>query len=141
MFGKPQWFERRKYTGWGFTPKAWQGWVYVIAMILPIFAIQFVPAVNARIALWAVWGVVLLADFLIIMKNLPKDEREKIHEAVAERNALWTMIAVLIFGFAFQAAKSFAVGSVSVIDPMIVAALFAGTVAKALTNFYLDKKD
>jgi len=26
MIGNPEWFQRRKYGGWGIFPKTWQGW-------------------------------------------------------------------------------------------------------------------
>jgi hypothetical protein len=75
------------------------------------------------------------------MITVNKDEREKIHEAIAERNALWTVIFILAFGVAYEVSKSvIATGSFQ-IDPLIIIAIVLGLVVKASTNFYLDKKD
>ena len=69
-----------------------------------------------------------------------KDEREKIHEAIAERNAMWTMIIVLIAGVGYQAASS-TVNKSFMIDPFVIAALVLGLIVKAISNVYLDRKD
>lgn len=39
MFGKPEWFKERQ-LGWGLTPIAWQGWVYVV-LWLAIIVLPF----------------------------------------------------------------------------------------------------
>jgi hypothetical protein len=126
MIANPKWFTRRSYTGWGFTPNCWQGWVY-IAVLCVLFTIIPFPAV--RIAL----GVILVIDALDIMLHLKKDERDTIHEALAERNAAWCMILVLSVGIIYQAATRN-------IDPFLFAVIIAGVVAKALTNWYLRDK-
>jgi hypothetical protein len=75
------------------------------------------------------------------MVALPRlDERERIHEAVAERNAMWVMVAALVVGFAYRSAQASVAGEVYV-DPVILVALGAGLAAKAITNFYLDRRD
>lgn len=33
MIAQKEWFGRRKYTGWGVTPKTWQGWVYIAVAV------------------------------------------------------------------------------------------------------------
>ena len=86
------------------------------------------------------WVLVLCFDFFDIMVHLPKDERDTLHEAFADRNALWMMLIVLIAGFGYQTATSVVSKSVH-IDPVILIALIAGTIVKMLTNLYLDKKD
>ena len=35
MIAKPEWFNQRKYSGWGVTPRSWQGWAYTLAIIVP----------------------------------------------------------------------------------------------------------
>ena len=48
MIAQASWFERRKYGGWGVTPKAWQGRVY-LAITLGLFAIfQSIPVWKAK---------------------------------------------------------------------------------------------
>ena len=68
------------------------------------------------------------------------DERERVHEAIAERNAMWVMVAALVAGFAYRAAQASVAGQVYV-DPVILVALGAGLAAKAITNIYLDRRD
>ncbi|MFA6603448.1 MAG: hypothetical protein WCT10_01245 [Patescibacteria group bacterium] len=143
MLGKPEWFQRRKYGGWGYCPKSWQGWVYVAAIVAPIFLIQYLPFGGAeewRFAALFIWGAIITADAIHIMANMTKDERERAHEALAERNALWAMIIALCAGVGYQAAAGIVRGEFTV-DPVILAALFAGVIAKAATNIYLDRKN
>jgi len=142
MLGRPEWFKRRKYGGWGLWPCCWQGWVYLAAILLPLVIIQLVPVGSDQLRLLAmfVWAAVILADSVHIMSKLPMDEREKLHEAVAERNAMWAMVCVLCAGVAFQAAAGMVRGG-PIIDPVIFVALFAALVAKAATNIYLDRRD
>jgi len=142
MLGKPHWFKRRKYAGWGFWPCCWQGWAYLAAITAPFFVIQAVPFDNEDIrwAAYFVWGAVILFDSFHIMSLMPKDERERTHEAVAERNALWAVILVLCVGVAYQAASGSVQGRI-VFDPVIFAALGAGVLAKAATNIHLDRHD
>lgn len=140
MLGKPAWFRRRKYGGWGFSPACWQGWLYVAALFLSLLLIQALPVSgDARLAVMVIWAVVFSIDFLHIFLKLPKDERETIHEAKAERNAMWAMVFVLCAGVAYQVARGL-VRDWQELDPVILAALAAGVVAKAITNIYLDAK-
>ncbi len=141
MIGKPTWFARRKYSGWGFVPRTWQGWVYIAALILPIVAFQSIPywSTTTRIAVTAVWFVLFGIDAIDIMIHLKKDEREVMHEAIAERNVAWFMVIVLAAGIAYQSARSAASGSVS-IDPWMVIALVGGLLVKIATNLYMEHK-
>lgn len=142
MIGNPDWFQRRKYGGWGIRPKTWQGWVYIIIFVAIIFGIQYLPFLNTmqRTIGTIFLCLVLIIDTIDIMRKLKMDEREKIHEALAERNALYGIIAVLAIGVAYQAGSSVIKGTIE-IDWIIVAALFAGLIIKAITNIYLDRKN
>ena len=142
MIGKPEWFTRRKYLGWGVMPKTWQGWAYVAIAGIPIFAFQYTKfwSEKTRMIAIGIWAVILIADFFDIMIRMKKDEREKIHEAIAERNAMWAMIIVLTAGVGYEIASS-AVNQAIKVDPFIIAALLAALIAKAVSNVYLDRKD
>jgi hypothetical protein len=141
MIGKPSWFSRRKYLGWGVFPSTWQGWAYLAVAVALISASQALPVrEQARLTVTIVLAVVLAADLIHIMVAMPRDEREKVHEAIAERNALWVMLAVLVIGVGEQAAASVAHNDFRV-DPIILAALVGAVLAKAVTNIYLDRND
>lgn len=142
MLGKPSWFMRRKYTGWGFTPRTWQGWVYILVMILPFIIITEIGNLGKTgLIIMIVWAIIFAFDFIHILLNLKMDEREKIHEAIAERNALWIIILVLVAGLGYQTAVGVATNNTFMVDPVILAALVAGTIAKIISNIYLDRKD
>ncbi len=142
MIGKPHWFVRRKYGGWGLFPVAWQGWVYLIAFIAAIFATQYISGdQTTKMVGLGVVGIILVLDTIDIMIRMKSDERETIHEAFAERNALWTIVFVLAAGVAYQAAQSAVLFKVFTVDPVIIIALIAGLAVKAASNYYLDKKD
>ena len=142
MIAKHEWFTRRKYTGWGFTPRTWQGWVYILLMIAPFIIITelniYGPWQNIFLVVWA---LIFCVDFVDIMIHLKRDEREKMHEAIAERNALWAILAVLGGGVAYQVASATVTKSISTIDPVILIAIVVGLIVKIISNIYLDKKD
>lgn len=140
MIGKPEWFGRRKYTGWGFMPTTWQGLVYVLAGILLFLLITALPLGQPlRTILLVVLAIVACVDFVHIIVKMPRDERDRMHEAISERNALWVIIAVLTIGIGYQAVTSSAQG-IQHVDLVILFALIAGVV-KMFSNIYLDKKD
>jgi cobalamin synthase len=144
MLGKPEWFMRRKYAGWGIMPKTWQGGVYLLLILAPLFIMPYIEMTQTTMILLVLWFVFLGADMVHIMANMPKDERDRVHEAFAERNALWTIIVVLVTGFAFVFAEEIARGSDPLANPailVVIIALFAGVIAKAATNYYLDRND
>lgn len=141
MIGKPQWFKRRKYGGWGLFPATWQGVAYVGVFVAIVALIQALP-IDETIKLTITFGLVILLilDVVDIMRKLPMDERERIHEAISERNALWTMIVVLVAGLGYQSVMTSMTNSFQ-IDPVILIALLAATAAKAISNLYLDRKN
>lgn len=139
MIGKSHWFKRRKYSGWGVVPATWQGWVYTAVMISPLVFLSFVQVNEAVPAILIIWVIVFAIDMADIMIRLPQDERERQHEATAERNALWVILAVLATGIAFETAQTAVKGKDILVDPVIIIAILAGLIAKAATNWYLDR--
>ncbi len=133
MIGNPKWFQRRKYGGWGLTPASWQGWVYIAVMAVFLFGVQLIIPDQFKTWTMIVVAVVFSLDLLDIMVHLKNDERETTHEALAERNASWAMVAILAFGIAFQTARNS-------VDPFLIIVLIAGVIAKAATNWYLRDK-
>ncbi|MCL4406379.1 MAG: hypothetical protein M1586_02440 [Patescibacteria group bacterium] len=141
MIAKQGWFKRRKYTGWGVTPASWQGWVYVGLLILPIILLPlFKASAEFQMIFSGAWFLVLILGFIDMTASIKKDEREIIHEAIADRNSLWAMLAILAAGVAYQAAVGSVRGTAG-IDPIILIALAAAVFAKAATNIYLDRKN
>lgn len=140
MIANPKWFSPRKYSGWGLTPNCWQGWAYLAAAILPIIFISNLnlPG-NLPTILMFVWTAVIAVDFIDIMVRTPRDERDTIHEALAERNAMWFMVTALAAGVIYQSSVSTANGTIS-IDPVILIALFGALAVKAATHWYLRDK-
>ncbi len=84
-----------------------------------------------------VWAAIFAADFIHIMISIKNDERERQHEATAERNAAWTMIVIICIGIAYQAARQAKGGQD--IDYFLIAVLAGGLAAKLITNVYLDR--
>lgn len=141
MIGKPEWFARRKYGGWGLYPKTWQGFVYLIAVLLPLIVFQFLKIDSTTtMVITITWIGIFAIDMIYIMAKLKKDEMEKKIEALAERNAAWAMVAVIAAGIGYQLARGLMIGKPFQIDYFLIATLFAGLIAKALTNFYLERK-
>jgi len=141
MIGKPEWFKIRRFGGWGITPDSWQGWVYLAFIIFPFVIFQALPywSEEVRRMITTVWMVFLLVDVTDIMVRLGKDEREKIEEAIAERNAAWTMVVVLV-SFLLYRMLSAAVKNQVDIDWTAATALGVGAIVKTLTHFKFTKK-
>jgi hypothetical protein len=51
------------------------------------------------------------------------------------------MITILVIGLAYTTAESAVRTGTATVDPVIVIALFGGLIAKAATNYYLDKQN
>lgn len=140
MIGNPKWFNHRKYTGWGLTPNCWQGWAYIALIALPIFLINLLPIGGwIKTTIMFVWAIIFSIDFIDIMRKVKRDERDTLHEALAERNAMWFIITTLAVGAAFQAAQGIASQNVK-IDPIILIALIGAVITKAITHLYLRNK-
>ncbi len=141
MLGRPEWFKRRKYGGWGITPATWQGWVYVAVIIIPFAVFQSLPfwQENVRIGVTIGWLVFLFLDVTHIIIALKRDEREHKIEAMAERNAAWVMVLIIVLGVLYQTFTSALSQSLKV-DWFLVAALFCGMIVKSVSNIVLERK-
>ena len=131
MIGNSKWFNLRKYSGWGLTPNCWQGWVYILAFIIPI---AIVSNLNINPDYKNIFSIVIVAiliiDTLHMMSQIKSDEREKLHEAIADRNALWFLLfGIIVWAFIKQ-----------IMDPILIGILLGATAVKALTQIYLRDK-
>ncbi len=142
VIAQPGWFKRRKYGGWGITPKAWQGAVYLAVVFISFGIFQALPfwSIQTRLIVTAIWLLFLVVDVSDVMIRMKRDERERVHEAIAERNALWIMMMILVAGILYQITIS-ALNQTVKIDWFIVVALFSGLIVKTISNIYLDKKN
>lgn len=141
MIAKSQWFKRRKYFGWGAYPNTWQGWLYLAVAVAIIALIQLAPLNSElKLGLLILWGILMIIDIATIMPKLSKDERDKKHEAIAERNALWAILLVLVIGVGYEVSSNLIKDKIYV-DPFIIAAIIIGLLVKAISNLYLDNKD
>lgn len=144
MIGNPNWFKRRKYTGWGLTPTTWQGWLYVIVStgtIISVAALIKYQSIQLHYQITIILSMIALMvlDVLDIARQINKDERERMHEAFAERNVSWYMNFILACGIMYQSFTSILAGNLS-IDPFIIAAILGGAVIKGVSNWYLLDK-
>jgi hypothetical protein len=140
LFARPEWFGRRKYTGWGVSIRTWQGGVYVGAMISLVVLLSALVDITHGYSLY-VAGIVFLIfiiEMLYVMTHLNLDERERMHEAIAERNALWGIMMVLIAGVIFELIHS-GLRDGAYVNPFVAGALIVGVIIKSATNFWLDK--
>ena len=81
----------------------------------------------------------MLLDIGPLMVTLPKDERERLHEALAERNAAWAMVAVLVIWLFYEILQAKMLGREAIVHPALIIALLAGAAAKSVTNWRLRK--
>jgi hypothetical protein len=141
MIAKPEWFNQRKYSGWGVTPRSWQGWAYTLAIIVLLVIFLSIPNLDAQVrtAGTVFWVAFVALDILPIMVTLKKDEREYRNEAIAERNASWFMVLVLVIGIMYEFVISSMNNELS-INGFMILALLGGAVVKGVSNYIMDKK-
>ena len=141
MIAKKEWFKRRKYLGWGVEPKTWQGWAYIGVLIVGLLAFQFLPFFTDEIKIYITlgWIAFMIIDILPIMFSVERDEREYRIEAIAERNAAWFMMGILVIGLLYDITISAITETINV-NWFIVVALLGGAIVKTISNIYLDKK-
>jgi len=141
MIARKDWFERRKYGGWGVSPKSWQGWIYIAFILIPFMIFQALPfwTMQTRMTITIIWMVFLFADLIPVMINLKRDEREYKIEAISERNAAWFMSLILVIGVFYEVVRSSLNQEVSV-NIFLILALLGGAIIKSISNYKLERK-
>jgi len=141
MIGKAAWFRPRKYGGWGLMPATKEGWLYILGLIIISILISIIPGISVDIKNIILYGFVFLIslDILHIMTKLPMDEMEKQMEAIAERNAAWTMVALITAGFIYKTIIA-AISGQADIDWFLLTPILGGALVKSLTNIYLERR-
>lgn len=143
MIGKPEWFSPRKF-GWGLGIRKWQGIIYIIVVGF-VLGMLFASPLDSTLKIVAavIITALVVADMLHIMYKVYSnlDEREERHQLVAERNASFTAIAVLLVYVLYlaigAAVKETAPDLYSLIPPMVI--LLAMALAKGGTLMLLER--
>jgi uncharacterized membrane protein YiaA len=140
MIAKTHWFQKRKYGGWGLIPKSWQGWAYIALVMAALLVFQSLPWWNnlTRLVATGIWILFLVLDALPVMIALKKDELETRLEAIAERNASWTMVMIITLGLVYQVITSSLQQKVE-FDPFLASALLGGAFIKGLSYYRLER--
>jgi hypothetical protein len=141
MIGRKEWFNRRKYSGWGLTPRTWQGFAYIGAIVLGGFILSEAPIPSGlKMIISSLLIILVIADVLHIMATIKVDERESKIEALAERNASWTMVGALgILLMYFSMVGDSLTGKD--LMPFIVFPMVAGMIVKAISAYILRNKE
>jgi len=141
MLGKAAWFTRRRYSGWGLAPKTWQGWVYILIATGLLALSQNLPVAGlTKSIILAILIFILLLDFLQIMASIKLDERDFKIEAIAERNAAWTMVAGLGATAAYISSTQNQ-ELIALVMPFLIGILLLGFGVKLLSNIWLKNRD
>lgn len=140
MIAKVAWFNRRKYTGWGLTPRTWQGILYILTIVIVIFFISSL-SINETIkmALTGAWVIFVLVDILWVMASIKLDEREQKIEAIAERNASWAMVGSTILSIVYITTIGKNLKGIDIV-PVLIFPLIIGVIVKGVSNFVLDRQ-
>lgn len=141
MIARKEWFGRRKYGGWGVSPKTKEGWIYLVFIMLPFIVFHSLPfwTNQTRLIITVTWMIFLFIDIVPIMITLKKDEREHKIEAISERNAAWLMSLVLVIGVFYEILVS-ALNQELSVNAFLVAALIGGTLVKTISNIKLERE-
>lgn len=79
MLGRPDWFTTRRYTGLGIRPRTWQGWAYILAVLILLIFIRWQPfwdwSQQTRNILTIIWAFIVVLDVIHIMYVLNKKKQ------------------------------------------------------------------
>ena len=141
MIARKEWFKRRKYGGWGVSPKSWQGWVYIAFILTPFMVFQALPlwTTETRMIVAVTWMIFLFVDLIPVMITLKRDEREGKIEAISERNAAWFMSLTLTIGIFYEVLAS-SINQTFAVNIFLLIALLGGAIVKSISNYKLERK-
>ena len=140
MIANAAWFNRRKYTGWGLTPKTWQGVLYIIMIAGIVILVQSLRVAEIlKIVFTGIWVAVVLVDILQVMASIKLDEREQKIEAISERNAAWTMVATTVLVILYVTTLGKEIKGIELM-PVLIYPILTGVIAKGLSNFILERR-
>lgn len=139
MIAKTQQYKKKKYGGWGLDPVTWQAYVYILVLVVVEILI-----LTSQLSKQLKFGLILsitafsAVDLFIVYKKLKSDEREIQIQQIAEKNASFAMVTVLIIGIMYNVLKMIET-QIFYIDPFIILALLAGLIVKGLIFYKLEK--
>lgn len=143
---KTEWFRRKKLTGWGVMPVTWQGWVCLIVLVVPLAVLgeNITPGMNLKswqfISFAAYLGFILFGSFALMIR-IKVDERQRLHEAISDRNALWFLIFILCVGVIAESVAPEMVRNMGIINPFVMIGILGAWVVKVISGLYLNKMD
>ncbi len=145
-FIKPEWFKRRKYTGWGVTPITWQGWLVTLLLISPIaYGVSRLKNGMPLFGFAAIFFILYFIAFLFfifaLMARIDVDERSRAHEAIADRNALWSLVMIIAVGLVAEGVAPAWIHGISPINPFLVGGMIIAWLVKVVSMYWLDKHD
>lgn len=121
-------------------PKTWQGVLYILIIAALLAVIQSLPIDEVvKMVLSVGWAVFVLIDVLQVMASIKLDEREQKIEAIAERNAAWTMIAAIAVSILYVSTLGKELKGIDLM-PVLIFPVAAGVIAKGISNFILERR-
>ena len=139
MIAKPEWFKRRKYTGWGLTPATKEGWIYIFCVMALFSIFQLFNWDETTRTVVSVLGILFLViDTTSAMAKLKIDEREKRIESISERNAAWAMILAIVMIMLYELTTN-ALNNTFYVNPELIIILISGLLAKLISNIVIEK--
>jgi len=122
-------------------PKTWQGWVYVLAFIVLVLLVNFLPiALKVKLIITIIIIAIFLVDVVHILLTMPKNAEEIKQEAIADRNALWGLLVVLILGLIYQSIISAINNTWLQVDYFLVIAILTAAIIRGITFYYLERE-
>ena len=135
VIAKPEWFKKRKSDFHSFE-MAWQGWIYLIIIILVLFIGLAVPQnmVNDLIT-GSVFTFLFIDMITASYKSL--DERGKMHYSISMMNMAWGMLITIIMGSIVLSYNDIKNG----LGILIMVTALVGSLISLLTRRKLEKEN
>lgn len=133
IIAKNEWFKRDKKALFG-RDISWQGFVYIAIMgFFPLILISIFPKNPLIYIIYGVLLIIFVIDMIDVF--LIKDERERMHEAIAWRNASFSMIITLSIVMIVQSFYNF---TQEIFYLLLMAVIVVGCIIMTITRHKLE---
>jgi uncharacterized membrane protein len=133
---KNEWFKRDRKAIFGYDI-SWQGYVYIAVIgFFPLILVSIFPKNPVIYVIYGTLLIIFVIDMIDIF--LSRDERERMHEAIAWRNASFSMIITLFIIMIIQSFYNFTSETFYL---LLTAVIVVGCAIMVITKHKLEKEN
>ena len=133
---KNEWFKRDRKALFGYDI-SWQGYTYIAVIgFFPLILVSIFPENPVIYIIYGALLIIFVIDMVDIL--LSKDERERMHEAIAWRNASFSMIIAIFIAIIIQSFYNF---TQEIFYLLLIAVIVVGCAVMVITKHKLEREN